>query len=166
MKINIPEKLKVDGINFVLIEAKGKKPFEKNWQKKEMKFDDPNLINHLKNNGNYGVRGGGKNHLVIVDFDDEKVQIDALKKLPETFTVKTGGGLLHKYYMSNASGSFKIFSENMDTFADIQGEGKQVVGAGSIHPSGNSYELFDDQEIAFVDYAELKAIMLSYDEKP
>ena len=166
MQIKIPEKLKVDGINFVLIEAKGKKPFEKDWQKKKVKFDNPNLINHLKNGGNYGVRGGGIKNLIIVDFDNEKVQIDALKKLPETFTVKTGGGLLHKYYISNASNSFKIFSENMDTFADVQGEGKQVVGAGSIHPSGNSYELVDDREIAFIDYSELKAIILSYDQKP
>jgi len=166
MKINIPEKLKIPEINFVLIEPKGKKPFEKNWQKKEVKFNNPNLINHLNNGGNYGIRGGGIKNLIVVDFDNKKVQEEAIKKLPKTFTVKTGSGLLHKYFFSNKSESFKIFSNDLDTFADIQGEGKQVVGAGSTHPNGNKYELYDDSEITFINYAELKALMMSFDKKP
>jgi P4 family phage/plasmid primase-like protien len=164
--IEIPNKLKIEGINFVLIESKGKKPFERDWQKKEMFFDNPKLLNHLKNNGNYGVRGGGNRHLIIVDFDNEGVQEKAIKQLPETFTIKTGSGLLHKYFFSDEAISFKIFSEEMDTFADIQGEGKQVVGAGSTHPNGNHYELVVNKDIAFINYSELKAIMLSYDKKP
>jgi len=164
--IEIPSNLKIPEINFVLIEAKGKKPFQADWQKKRVPFDDRVLVNHLRGSGNYGVRGGGEKHLVIVDFDNKEVQEDAIKKLPETFTVKTGSGLLHKYYFSDKSDSFKIFTEEMDTLADIQGEGKQVVGAGSIHPSGKEYELVEDKEIAFIPYAELKAIMMAYDKKP
>jgi len=54
----------------------------------------------------------------------------------------------------------------MNTLADIQGEGKQVVGAGSIHPNGNAYEIVDNEDIGFIGYAELKAIMMAHDKKP
>jgi len=164
--MEIPNKLKVDGINFVLLERSGKKPFEKGWQTKTIPWNDKNLKRHLDNGGNYGVRGGGEKNLIIIDFDNEEVQKEVVKVLPETFTVKTGSGLLHKYFLTNNNNSFKIFSENMDTIADIQAEGKQVVGAGSIHPNGNIYELVDNKDIAFIDYAELKAILTPYDKKP
>lgn len=162
----IPHQLKQKGINFVLLEKGGKKPFEIGWQKKQIEFDDPKLIEHINNKGNYGVRGGGEKKLLIVDFDDEKVQKECLNKLPNTFKVKTGRGLLHLYYFSDGSESFKIFDEEVNTLADIQGEGKQVVGAGSIHPNGNPYEIFEDKELSFIPYSELKAILMFYDKKP
>jgi len=135
MTIQIPKILQKENINFVLLEKSGKKPFQKDWQKKEIKFNNIELQNHLKNNGNYGIRGGGKNNLVIIDFDNKEVQEKVIKNLPKTFTIKTGSGLLHKYFFSDNSESFKIFNEELETLADIQGEGKQVVGAGSIHPN-------------------------------
>ena len=162
----IPQQLKQKGINFVLLERGGKKPFEIGWQKKQIEFDNPKLIQHINNKGNYGVRGGGEKKLLIVDFDDEKVQKDSLEKLPDTFKIKTGRGLLHLYYFSDNLESFKIFDEEMNTLADIQGEGKQVVGAGSIHPNGNNYEIYEDKEISFIPYSELKAILMVYDKKP
>ena len=161
--MNIPNKLRQDGIRFVLLEKDGKKPFEKGWQNKNITWNDEQLTNHK---GNYGVMGGGKKKLVIVDFDEEQIQEKVIPKLPETFTVKTGGGLLHKYYFSDGCESFKIFDEEMNTLADIQGEGKQVVGPGSIHPNGNAYEIFDNSDIATIGYAELKAIMMAHDKKP
>jgi len=165
-EMKIPTRLQVDEIKFVLLERKGKKPFEKNWQNKFIKYDNFQLQQHLSSKGNYGVMGGGPKNLVVIDFDDEKVQEEVIKKLPKTFTVKTGSGLLHKYFFSDACQSFKIFDKEMNTLADIQGEGKQVVGASSIHPNGNEYELVEDVDIAYIDYAELKAIMMPYDKKP
>ncbi|KKM77328.1 hypothetical protein LCGC14_1371150 [marine sediment metagenome] len=162
----IPKKLQHKGINFVLLEKGGKKPFEMGWQKKKIEFNDPRLMQHLVEKGNYGVRGGGDKKLLVVDFDDEKVQEECLKKLPDTFKVKTGSGLLHLYYFSDSFDSFKIFDENMNTLADIQGEGKQVVCSGSIHPNGNPYEVFEDKDIVFIPYSELKAILMPYDKKP
>lgn len=164
--ITIPDKLQVDGIKFVLLEKNGKKPFQQEWQNKTIRFDNPELIKHIKNNGNYGIMGGGSKQLIIIDFDNEKIQEEIIKKLPPTFTVKTGRGLLHKYYFSDGTQSFKIFDEEMNTLADIQGEGKQVVGPGSIHPNGNKYEIIENNEIAFIDYAEIKAIFTPYDKKP
>jgi len=158
--------LKLRGINFVLIEKNGKKPFQKEWQKQKIEFDNPELLAHITAGGNYGVMGGGEKNLILVDFDDEKVQEQCLKLLPATFTVRTGSGMLHLYYFSNGKDSFKIFEENMDTLCDVQGEGKQVVGAGSIHPNGNKYEVIKDVPISFVDYAELKAVLMPFDKKP
>jgi len=164
--MNIPTKLRCKGIRFVLLEKGGKKPFEQGWQKKSISWDDEHLQKHLSSNGNYGVMGGGDKNLVIVDFDNKEVQKAVIRKLPKTFTVKTGSGLLHKYFFSDSSNSFKIFDAEMNTLADIQGEGKQVVGPGSIHPNGNPYEIIDNSNIGFISYAELKAIMMAHDKKP
>jgi P4 family phage/plasmid primase-like protien len=161
--IQIPDKLKKRGIKFVLLEKQGKKPFQQEWQNKVIEFDNSELLNH---NGNYGVMGGGSNQLLIIDFDNEKVQNEVIKKLPDTFTVKTGRGMLHKYFFSDNTHSFKVFDEEMNTIADVQGEGKQVVGAGSIHPNGNKYEIVEDKEITFLPYAEIKALLMPYDKKP
>ena len=162
----IPEKLKQRGIRFVLLEKSGKKPIQLEWQNKNIEFDNPELINHLLKGGNYGVLGGGLNQLIIIDFDSQKLQDELIPKLPKTFTIKTGTGKLHKYFFSDKCDSFKIFDEEMNTLADIQGEGKQVVGAGSTHPNGNKYEVFDDSDITFLSYAEIKALLEPHNKKP
>lgn len=162
----IPEKLKIPGVNFVLLKKGEKIPFQQGWQKKKIGFNSIELIEHIKAGGNYGVMGGGEAELIIIDFDDEDVQTEAYSKLPKTFTVMTGSGLLHKYYLTNGSESFKIFDEEMNTLADIQGEGKQVVGAGSTHPNGKKYEVVEDEEVVFLAYSEIKAVMMAFDKKP
>jgi len=162
----IPNKLRIDGIKFVLIASRDKRPFQKDWTNKNISWNSEELNNHLNNGGNYGVIGGGDKKLLIVDFDNEEVQREVIKKLPKTFTIKTGSGLLHKYLFSNNPDSFKIFDEKLNTLADVQGEGKQVVGPGSIHPNGNTYSIVDNEDISFIDYAELKAILMPYDKKP
>lgn len=167
MSLNpIPEKLRVDGIHFVLVERGTKKPFQNAWQNKTISHNDAELIEHLKKGGNYGVMGGGDNNLLIVDFDDKKIQDELLSKFPETLTVRTGSGMLHKYFFSDNSDSFKIFDEQMNTLIDVQGRGKQAIGPGSIHPNGNEYALVEDKEIAFIPYSEIKAIIMPYDKKP
>lgn len=165
--MEIPQQLKQRGIKFVLLEKGGKKPFQQEWQKKIIEYDSPELITHLNIGGNYGVMGGGEKNLILVDFDNAEVQEEALKLLPETFTVKTGKGLLHLYYSTDQKPeSFKGFDEDMNTLFDVQGEGKQVVGAGSLHPNGNRYVIFKDREIANINYGELKAILMPFDRKP
>lgn len=166
MVIEIPNRLKQRGINFVLLEKGGKKPFQIGWQDKLIEFDNPELLSHINNGGNYGVKGGGASMLIIIDFDSIKLQDEIVPKLPKTFTVKTGTGKFHKYFFSDCTESFKIFDEEMNTLADIQGEGKQVVGAGSTHPNGNKYEVVDDSGISLIPYSEIKALLMPYDKKP
>jgi hypothetical protein len=55
-------------------------------------------------------------------------------KLPKTLTVKTGTGRLHKYYKTHQPENIKIVDQDKNTFADIQGQRKQIVAPGSMHP--------------------------------
>ena len=166
--MEIPKQLKQQGINFVLLEKGGKKPFQQGWQNKIIEYDNPELLQHIASGGNYGIRGGGDKRLILVDFDDDKVQEEAMKLLPPTFTVKTGSGMLHLYYETDIDNpqSFKGFDENLDTLFDVQGEGKQVVGPGSIHPNGNKYEIVNEDDIQPIAYSELRAILTPFDKKP
>jgi hypothetical protein len=167
MTITIPTKLQIRGINFVLIRARDKRPFQQGWQNKKMEFDDPELLSHLAAGGNYGIQGGGEKNLILVDFDDASVQEKALKILPDTFTVRTGSGMLHLYYYTdNHPESFKGFSQEMNTLFDAQAENKQVVGPSSIHPNGNKYEVLHDHDIAFIKYDELRSLLSSHDQRP
>jgi intein/homing endonuclease len=167
MTIIIPTKLQIRGINFVLIRARDKRPFQQGWQNKIMEFDNHELLAHLEAGGNYGVQGGGEKNLILVDFDDVSVQEKALKILPDTFTVKTGSGMLHLYYFTdNHPESFKGFSEDLETLFDCQAKGKQCVGPGSVHPNGNKYEVLHDHEIAFIQYEKLKELLSSHDQRP
>jgi hypothetical protein len=163
----IPEQLKKKGVKFVLLEKGGKKPFQQEWQNKVIEFDNPELLKHISEGGNYGVMGGGERNLVLVDFDNGEVQEKAMQQLPPTFTVKTGKGLKHLYFFTDKRPeSFKGFDEDMNTLFDVQGEGKQVVGAGCLHPNGNRYEVINNTDIASIGFSELKAILCPFDRKP
>lgn len=166
MMIEIPTKLQNEHIKFVLLGKGDKKPYQEQWQNKLIRFDDDELKQHIFQERNYGVMGGGQKNLVIIDFDNLELQNKIVPKLPQTFTVKTGTGKLHKYFFCDRCQSFKIFDEDMNTLADIQGEGKQVVGANSYHPNGNRYEVVDDSDISYIDYAEIKALLNPFDKKP
>ncbi|MAF35226.1 hypothetical protein CMO91_05255 [Candidatus Woesearchaeota archaeon] len=106
--------------------------------------------------GNYGVVTGEAN-LVAVDFDNAEVQEKVILKLPPTFTVKTGGGLSHKYFVVDNPENVKVQTEGHDTLADVQGPKKQVIGPGSTHPNGNKYVVVDDIPIAKISMGEIKA---------
>ena len=70
----IPKQLCKPETNLVLLKPKDKVPFQKDWQKKDIRYDDAELLEHINTGGNYGVRGGGKTHLIIVDFDSADLQ--------------------------------------------------------------------------------------------
>lgn len=161
--MELPKQLQVEGINFVRILKGTKKPFEQDWTKKPYTYQQ---IQQYLDKENYGIMGGGEKRLIIVDFDNQELQDKLLPKFPETFTVKTGTGKLHLYYFSDRAESFKIFDEEMNTLMDVQGEGKQAIGPGSIHPNGNSYSVIKELPIATINYAELKALIIPHDKKP
>jgi putative DNA primase/helicase len=161
--IQIPSQLKNKEFKFIKIKQKGKSPIEKDWTTtNNYDFDDPKLIEHLSTDNNYGVVCGYAN-LIVIDFDDESLQNEIANKLPKTFTVKSGGGLLHKYYICDEEPkSFKILDEVNNTLADIQGKNKQIIGPGSIHPNGNTYEITDVSEISHITYKEIKEAFKDY----
>lgn len=157
----IPESLKKEEFRFVLLRKQEKKPFEPNWCNSNYKYDDPKLLKWITEGNNYGVIGGFGN-LLIMDFDDETVQNKIVTQLPETLTILTGSGKMHKYFICKEPKSFKVMDSIKRTLIDIQGVGKQVVGPGSTHPNGNKYVIIEDKSIAEISLVRLKMILSPY----
>lgn len=151
--MEIPKQLQEEKFRFILLN--GKIPIEKNWQENNnYKYNDKKLLCHK---GNYGVLCG-KNNLTVIDFDNPKLQKETTPSLPKTFTVKTGSGLLHKYYKTDKPENIKILDKEKNTLADIQGQKKQVVAPGSTHPDTKKrYQIIDDSPIAKISMAQIKA---------
>ncbi len=161
MKIKIPKPLKKDKFRFIKVKNKTKRPFENNWQKsKNYKHEDPQLKNHLKKGGNYGVVCGyGK--LVVIDCDQKESELAVKKHLPKTLTVKTGSGGKHYYFICNdLEKPIRLTSGNAQgDIGDVQFTGKMVVGPGSVHPSGNKYKIVNKNKIAKVKAEDIKGAL-------
>lgn len=84
---------------------------------------------------------------------------------PKTLTIKTGGGGLHLGFKKRPGEH--VPSRNgvlgKGSGVDIKADGGYVVGAGSVHASGNSYEVIEDVEMA---YAHEKLLELALSKRP
>jgi len=130
-------------LKFCRVRKKTKKPFEKDWTNKPYSYDE---IKKYFPKENYGVLCGYEN-LAVIDSDNEafQVAIDAL--LPDTFKVKTTKGF-HNYYFIPELKQKIILDAGDIHLGEVQSYGTQVVGAGSIHPSGEKYEISNEVPIA------------------
>ena len=151
MMTNIPIQLRKEDFRFVLIRKGEKAPFERAWQKtSNYRYDDPKLLRHLVQGGNYGVLCGAGN-LTVIDADREEIASAVEKELPETFTVLTGGGGKHFYYIcKDLEKPIRISEKTGGDLGDVQYTGKQAVGPGSIHPNGKPYSVLSKFEIVEV----------------
>ncbi len=148
----IPKQLWDEEFRFCLIRNQSKAPFEKEWQKKSYKFNDTILLNHLVKGGNYGVIGGYGN-LIILDKDNDKLNIDL-----DTFTIETGSGGRHYYFISD----YKNNHVFIDELGELRSNNYQVVGSGSTHPNGNKYKVLKDIPLKIINTEELKKIIKPY----
>lgn len=154
------QKLPAEGVSFRWDEVDGK----------NYGINDPTLIGFLAMGHNYGVCCGFAD-LAVPDIED----IDRIAELGITIpsewpTVKTGrlSGLGRHYYIKcpELKGKLILYDpelkDNEDKeplhLGEIQSHGCQVVGPGSIHPSGNRYEVINDGQIPTVTKAELLEI--------
>lgn len=87
---------------------------------------------------NYAVLCGAASGIVVVDLDRADAPVPG--PLPPTFTVRTGRGL-HFYYVLD--GTRSVRTRHGDGW-DLQGDGAFVVGPGSMHRSGRTYEPIDN----------------------
>jgi len=95
----IPEQLKNPKFRFIKIDPNKKKPSELNWTKTaNYQYDNETLTKWFEKGGNYGV-ACGFGDLIVIDSDTQELQDLVEKELPETFTIKTGGGGYHNYYI-------------------------------------------------------------------
>jgi len=137
----IPKQLQQPEFRFCKLKAKDKVPFEKDWQNKGYEYRDLKLTKHIEQGGNYGVIGGyGK--LRILDIDDPKLAEEMFKLLP-TFTIKTGGGGMHFYFISDYETNHVLINEK----GELRAKNYQVVGASCTHPNGKKYKIINDVEI-------------------
>ena len=101
---------------------------------------------------NVGIATGKVSAIVVLDVDPKNggnASLAALEaqygKLPDTWTVKTGGGGRHFYF---AYPSFDVPSSHSSIGAglDFQSDGSLVVASPSLHASGARYEFVKNFE--------------------
>jgi len=169
----IPEQLRKTDFRFVRIDIGSKKPFEKSWNvpgsKTNYSIDDPKFLSWIGSNQNYGVVAG-VGGLVIFDADGlmRLTELGVMAELPDTFTVRTGGGGLHLYYLSDLDQKIIMYDRMLKEedkplhLGEVQSRGFQAVCPGSIHPNGKAYTIERDLPIASLDSAILKGILSKY----
>ena len=157
--IEIPSQLKKEGFRFIKLRFNDKRPEENDWQKDvNYSYNDEKLLKH---NGNYGV-ATGFNNLLVLDFDDVDAWNDLEPLLPRTFAVKTATkGMPHLYYFCDDTTSFVIKNKEGKQVVDGQGNGKQVVGAGSVINT-KEYVVNWDEEIVELPLETLEKIKKFY----
>jgi len=149
--------LQLKSLKFCRIKKGSKAPFEKDWTNKSYSYEE---ILKFKNE-NYGVLCGYGN-LAVIDCDNDSLSLMVSKMLPETFSVRTGGGGTHFYYFIPELKKKEILSLDGVHLGEVQSYGTQVVGAGSIHPNGNEYEIINNVGIKKLSLAELKEVIGGY----
>jgi len=162
-EMSVPTQLQDQDFRFVKVAYKNKRPIEDDWTTINCyPYWHPKFVLHQNKRVNYGVLGGAGG-LIIIDFDNKEFQNKIEPQLPKTFTVKSGGkGLFHIYLTTNDTTSFKVLNEKEETLCDVQGNGKQVVGPGSIHESGRTYEVIRDIPIQNISGEQLHKIFDPY----
>jgi hypothetical protein len=100
----------------------------------------------------YGIRTGAApqgSGVFVVDCDSPEAlgRFLALGDVPDTYTVRTGRaeGGFHLYFRAPADFRVKQSTSALAPKVDIKGEGGFVVGPGSLHVSGNKYEVVNER---------------------
>jgi len=133
----------------------GKTPFESSWQTKGYDFNSIKLKEHIKEK-NIGIIGG-YGRLRILDIDDKKLG-EALEETMNTFTIKTGSGGKHFYFLSD----YKENKVLINDLGELRANNYQVVTIPSRHPNGNYYELHKDIPIREISEEEILKILKPY----
>jgi hypothetical protein len=121
-----------------------------------------------------GVELSGGGFLAVIDLDvhGEKfgngfktlaLREEDLEPLPETFTVKTGGGGEHRYFRT--SKPLPTSSRLLGPGLDCKALGGFVVAPGSIHASGERYKVISDLPIAWLPEVWESALAVTYETK-
>ena len=158
--VTIPEFLRP--CRFLPLGAKSKKPVagqRDHFENDEHNYahDDPVLLAHIKNGGNYGVIP--RNGVCIIDCDAPALWETIPGRWKLSYTVKTGrdgGGGKHIYLLcTDAPAAQKyLFGERGDI--RLSGHRSYVVGPGSIHPdTGAEYRHVGGTRLVAVKWADV-----------
>lgn len=168
----IPEQLRREDFRFVPIWIGTKKPFEPKWNvpgsDTNYKYYDPKFAAFLVEGHNWGICAG-MGDLVVFDSDHPRLaELGILGDLPTTFTVRTGGGGTHRYYIcKDIKEKVVMYDRELENekgeplhLGEIQTLGFQAVGPGSLHPNGKRYVLEIDAPIAEISWDALYKILV------
>lgn len=155
------------GWGFRVHPLRGKQPLEKSWT--SVATSDVRAARDLfasYPHANVGIATG--RGLIVLDVDprsDGHTSLDALLAthgpLPETVTVRTGGGGSHFYLRVPAGIRLRNSSSKLGRGLDIKTDGGQVVAPPSVHPeTGAPYTWAPSQSPADVEIAPAPAWLL------
>ena len=139
-KALLPVQLQDSSFRFAFISAKTKFPTARGWQNSADTFEK--AYEYLNSGDNCGILTG-IGDLLVVDIDD-KTFFPVAKMLPETFTVRTGGGGVHLYYRCPGFPKKYVLKRGDAHVGEIQWKGQQVVCPGSVHPNRKKYRVEKD----------------------
>ena len=142
MLMKIPLHLQNENLKFCRIKKGTKKPFETDWVNKPHTWQEIETFE----NENYGVLCG-YGGLIVIDCDTVDLKESIAKSLSDTFTVQTGSGGTHFYYICEDIKKKIILQDGDKHYGEVQAFGAQVVGPGSLHPNGKLYEVLNDVPI-------------------
>lgn len=160
MNLELPPQFCNPFLRFVRLD--GKRAIDSAWTTTgNYAWSDTELEAWRARGGNYGVCCGFGG-LLVLDFDHPEAEARLLSKLPPTFRVRTGRGGTHLYFTSDKPATMRVNGPDGKRWLDVQGEGTQVVGPGSIHPdTRRPYEVVVDLQIAELPYGDLLRLLRS-----
>lgn len=105
---------------------------------------------------NYGVATGSRSALVVLDLDGPEAEreVEALAakhgKLPDTYTVRTGRDAVSRHLYLRIPDGESLSGRKLPgcPHVDVRAEGGYVIGAGSRHRTGVTYEADGVAEVA------------------
>lgn len=139
-------------LKFCKVRKQTKKPFEKDWVNKPYSWEE--IQDHISKEANAGAICG-YGGLAVADGDTPELREAIEKNLPETFTVRTGGGGIHSYFICKELDKKIVLQNDEKHFGEIQSHGSQVIIPNSIHPNGNKYEIIKNKKIAKISKEDL-----------
>lgn len=150
MNTFIPRQLRENFYRFFLIQGRSKKPLEEGWlHDVNYHWNCPRLREHVESGQNIGFVCG-KGGVVVIDTDHPELTSYAHKMLPRTFTVQTGRGGLHFYFISNLERKV-ILEREVEGKSVHFGEIQYNTGCTcppSVHANDRSYRIVVDDGIA------------------
>ncbi len=160
-KITEEEKKKI-----LALYNKPKRPLETGWQKENnYRWDEPEFQKYLKDDATGYGWATGFGDIAIVDSDHPAIKKLMSEQMPETLTTRTGGGEGHYHFPFECKLKDKIVLKNDDKgnhYGEVQWQGQQVIGPGSIHPSGKKYTIVRDRPVAKVTRRQLITALKPY----
>ncbi len=135
-------------------------------------WDSPELQKWLVEGGNYGVLCGA-GYIAGIDADSYELQEAIEKGLPPTFKIRSGGRSENKEHPEKHHYYFLIRNPTLTqtipltlspaqekkNLGHIRWNNGQLVGPGSIHPSGRIYEVVSNIPIAEIECSEFLKVL-------